>query len=73
MSKCYVCGATSFRKVIERDSGGAMSHLGRFACDGCGMVFADRQVWTGALKILSEAPNHLMSRRERGGVDSELD
>jgi len=32
MSKCHVCRATSFRKVIERDSGGAMSHLGRFAC-----------------------------------------
>lgn len=49
MTKCHVCGATSFRKVIERDPGGAMSHLGRFACDGCGMVFTDRQVWSGAV------------------------
>lgn len=73
MSKCHVCGATSFRKVIERDPGGAMSHLGRFACEGCGMVFTDRQVWSGAAQILSEAPDHPISRRERGGAESELD
>jgi len=51
MSKCHVCGATSFRKVIERDPSGAMSHLGRFACDGCGMVFTDRQVWSGVVRV----------------------
>lgn len=72
MTKCHVCGATSFRKVIERDPGGAMSHLGRFACDGCGMVFTDRQVWRGVVRVPS-ADALPATPQERGGCTSELD
>lgn len=72
MSKCHVCGATSFRKVIERDPGGAMSHLGRFACDGCGMVFTDRQVWSGVVRMAGADALPAVPR-EPGGSISELD
>ena len=49
-----------------------MSHLGRFACDGCGMVFTDRQVWSGMVRVAG-ADALPASPLERGGSISELD
>ena len=45
-ASCYrMCGATSYRLVIERDAAGAMTHTGLYRCTGCSVVFADPRAW----------------------------
>ena len=45
MNACRLCGASSYRRVIERDETGAMRHRGLFACSGCSVVFTDPGSW----------------------------
>ncbi len=40
-----MCGATSYRPVIARDSAGAMTRTGLYRCGGCSVVFADPKAW----------------------------
>lgn len=42
---CRMCGATSYRNVIERDDTGALKPTGMFHCSGCSVVFADPRAW----------------------------
>ena len=46
-NRCRLCGATSYRHVIERDEGGRLvkGHLKQ--CSGCSEVFADTAAWRG--------------------------
>jgi hypothetical protein len=44
-NSCRMCGATSYRRVIARDSEGAMRPTGLYRCSGCSVVFADPRAW----------------------------
>ena len=45
LNRCRVCGASSYRAVIDRDSSGAMRPTGLYRCSGCSVVFADPAAW----------------------------
>ena len=45
---CRRCGASCYRRVIERALDGAMRPAGRYRCTGCDLVFADLRDWHGA-------------------------
>jgi hypothetical protein len=40
-----MCGAASFRRVIDRDGADALKPTGPFQCSGCSLVFADPKAW----------------------------
>jgi hypothetical protein len=40
-----MCGASSYRAVIDRDGSGAMRPTGLYRCSGCSVVFADPRAW----------------------------
>jgi hypothetical protein len=40
-----MCGATSYRPVLDRDGTGAMRATGLYRCSGCSVVFADPRAW----------------------------
>jgi len=42
---CRICGATCYRRVIGRDSQGAMRSTGRYCCTGCSLSFSDPKEW----------------------------
>jgi hypothetical protein len=42
---CRMCGATSYRHVIDRDDTGALKPTGMFHCSGCSVVFTDPRAW----------------------------
>jgi hypothetical protein len=42
---CHVCGATSYRYVIERNDGGQMKPTQQLQCNGCKKLFSDVQDW----------------------------
>jgi hypothetical protein len=44
-NSCRQCGATSYRRVIERDQSGAMQAGRLYRCSGCSVVFADPLSW----------------------------
>lgn len=45
VNRCRLCGATSYRRVIQRDEGGALVSTSLFQCSGCSVVFADPKAW----------------------------
>lgn len=40
-----MCGATSYRRVIDRDAHGALRPTALYQCSGCSVVFADPKAW----------------------------
>lgn len=42
---CGICGATSYRQVIARDTSGAMRPRERLRWSSCEREFADVQAW----------------------------
>jgi hypothetical protein len=44
-NRCRMCGASSYRHVIDRDGTGAMRATGLYRCSGCSVVFADPRAW----------------------------
>ena len=42
---CRMCGATSYRRVIDRDGTGALRPTSLFHCSGCSVVFMDPKAW----------------------------
>ena len=44
-SRCGICGATSYHRVVARDSGGVMRYTERLQCTGCSHEFADVKAW----------------------------
>lgn len=40
-----MCGASSYRPVLDRDAAGAMRSTGLYRCSGCSVVFADPRAW----------------------------
>ena len=49
VNSCRQCGATCYRRVIARDSDGAMRPTGRYRCTGCSLSFVDPKEWRGLL------------------------
>jgi hypothetical protein len=45
MNACRLCGATNYRRVIERSESGDMRPSGLYQCSGCSVVFADPASW----------------------------
>jgi hypothetical protein len=45
VNRCRMCGASSYRAVIDRDGSGAMRPTGLYRCSGCSVVFADPAAW----------------------------
>ena len=45
LNRCRMCGAASYRPVIDRDWAGAMRASGLYRCSGCSVVFADPRAW----------------------------
>jgi len=68
-----MCGATSYRRVIDRDTDGVLRPTGLFHCSGCSVVFADPKAWRdgevelpnetapGAIKRLTPVTVHAAS------------
>lgn len=44
-NRCGLCGATSYRKVVERDAHGVMHRGDRIVCTGCTHEFDDIEAW----------------------------
>jgi hypothetical protein len=42
---CRTCGATNYRRVVERDAQGKLRSTGLYQCSGCSVVFADPKAW----------------------------
>ena len=42
---CRLCGATSYRRVVDRDGSGALTPTSLYQCSGCSVVFADPKAW----------------------------
>lgn len=40
-----MCGATSYRSVIDRDGTGALRPTSLLQCSGCSVVFVDPKAW----------------------------
>ena len=40
-----MCGATSYRSVIDRDATGQMRQTSLYQCSGCSVVFTDPTAW----------------------------
>lgn len=40
-----MCGATSYRPVIDRDASGALRPTSLFRCSGCSVAFTDPKAW----------------------------
>jgi hypothetical protein len=50
VNRCRLCGATSYRRVVQRDERGVLVAGPRYVCSGCGMNFSDPRAWReGAL------------------------
>jgi hypothetical protein len=45
LNRCRMCGASSYRPVLDRDGAGAMRATGLYRCSGCSVVFADPRAW----------------------------
>jgi hypothetical protein len=45
LNRCRLCGASSYRPVIDRDASGALRPNGLYRCSGCSVVFADPAAW----------------------------
>ena len=45
VNSCRLCGATCYRRVIERDGSGALVATALYRCVGCSVVFADPKAW----------------------------
>jgi hypothetical protein len=45
LNRCRMCGASSYRPVLDRDGSGAMRATGLYRCSGCSVVFADPRAW----------------------------
>lgn len=50
-----MCGATSYRPVIERDASGALRPTSLFRCSGCSVVFTDPKAWRDGEAALHQA------------------
>lgn len=44
-NRCGLCGATNYRKVVERDDNGVMRNGDRIVCTGCTHEFDDIEAW----------------------------
>lgn len=44
-NRCGLCGASSYRQVVERDAHGVMRHGDRIVCSGCANEFDDMEAW----------------------------
>lgn len=44
-NRCGVCGATSYRRVVERDSQGVMRYGEQLICSGCAREFTGMAAW----------------------------
>ena len=54
---CRMCGATSYRRVLARDEGGAMRATELYQCSSCSVVFADPRAWReGGGDVVPDAP-----------------
>lgn len=45
VNRCRLCGATSYRRVIERDERGMLVAGSRYSCSGCSVSFGDPRAW----------------------------
>ena len=45
VTKCYRCGATSYRHVLVWDELGKSRKSGKLSCDGCEIIFTDVKAW----------------------------
>ena len=43
--RCRLCGATSYRRLVQRGQSGAMTYSGLYGCSGCDLTFADPATW----------------------------
>lgn len=43
--RCRLCGATSYRRLVQRGQGGAMAYSGLYGCSGCDLTFANPSTW----------------------------
>ena len=45
VNRCRLCGATGYRRVIERDARGVLVVGSRYACSGCRVTFTEPKAW----------------------------
>jgi len=64
---CRVCGAKCYRRVIGRDSSGALRSTSRYCCTGCSLSFGDPKEWSGLRAAQPDAsPAALQTTRSAG-------
>lgn len=69
LNACRTCGATNYRRVIERDANGALRPTGLYHCSGCSVVFANPAAWRdGGVDVAATQAGPIASRRAAAGV-----
>ena len=54
---CRTCGATNYRRVVERDAHGHLRATGLYQCSGCSVVFANPKAWRdGGVDVVMPHP-----------------
>ena len=53
--RCRLCGATSYRRVIARDSAGDLVATALYHCSGCSVTFTDPAAWRATVLVREDA------------------
>ena len=43
--RCRLCGAATYRRLVQRGPNGAMEYANLYRCSGCSVTFADPSAW----------------------------
>lgn len=71
VNRCRLCGATSYRRVVQRDERGVLVAGPRYVCSGCGMNFSDPRAWRqGALACSGAGTARTASAHRNSAGDS---
>ena len=63
---CRLCGATSYRRVIERDAQGQLRATSLYQCAGCSVVFAEPSAWRESGRETLPPPPPLAEQQQSG-------
>ena len=69
LNACRTCGATNYRRVIERDDKGDLRPTGLYQCSGCSVVFANPVAWRdGGADVVAAQATQIAARRIAGSA-----
>jgi DNA-directed RNA polymerase subunit RPC12/RpoP len=43
--RCRQCGASNYRRLVQRGANGVMGYVDRYGCSGCSLTFGSPSEW----------------------------